>query len=299
MVLSLVSFASYHYPNKSVITTDSAQIVTLNKQFAAALRAADLQKITSLYAADAVAMPEYHTRVSGDHIREYFRQWLAGTSGNEFTKTPFRIISSGNYVLETGNFIFRFNRKNNTPFSYNGKYVQVWRKDDAGKLKLVSQIWGSSTWFDKKELPEITGIKEASVITKKSPAASGNAYGAIHDKNQQIAKLVQERAGHLFAPYYTTDAIYMPYYSPMIIGRDSINSYYIKHEDPNVGIDSVAIHIARLLEAGKFHIADGVYSVDWRSGQSSGRVNGKSINVWRKEPDGQVLLHWQMTTHDF
>ena len=298
MVLTLVSFSSYHYPDKSVTETDSAQIITLNKQFAAALRAADLQKITSLYAADAVAMPEYHTRVSGNNIREYFRQWLAGTSGNELIKTPFKLISSGNYVLETGNFTFGFNRKNNTPFSYKGKYIQVWRKDGSGKMKIVSQIWGSSTWFDKKELPEIKGIKESSAVPEESPA-TGDVYKSLHDKNRQIANLVKQRAGQLFAPYYTADAIYMPYYSPMIIGRDSINNYYIKHEDPNVGIDSVAIHIARLLEAGKFYITDGVYSVDWRSGQSNGRVNGKSINIWRKEQDGQVLLHWQMTTHDF
>lgn len=280
-----------------ILNNDSLQILALNKEFSEGLRSANLEQISRLYAADAVAMPEYHSRVSKSNIQLYFKQWLSGTSANQLTKHPYRVISSGSYVIETGYFTHGFNRNNRSPFSYEGKYVQVWRKEKNQQLKLVSQIWGSTTWFDKKELPDIVGVTQNSTIAQ--PPAKDSMYKQFDKENQKIAGFVKQRAGHLFAEQYTNDAIYMPYYSSMVIGKDSIHRYYIKHEDPNVGIDSVSIHIARVLPGDSIYIVDGVYSVNWRSGGNTGLVNGKSINIWRKEPGGRLLLHWQMTNHDF
>lgn len=301
LLLGLSSFKMHHAKNidPPVNNTDSIQVITVNKQFANALAVANLEKIAGFYAPDAVAMPEYHSRISGDNIKVYFRQWLAATTGNQLIKQPYRIISAADYVMETGYFTHSFNRNANTPFSYKGKYIQVWRRDLSGKLKLVSQIWGASDWFDKKELPSMPNIKEDPRIPGKTTRTDPDMYRYFQEENQKIAGLVKQRAGHLFAVHYTQDAIYMPYYSPMVIGRDSINSYYIKHEDPAVSIDTVRIDIARLMQVGAFYMLDGVYSVNWRSGDNSGLVHGKSINIWRKEPDGQILLHWQMTNHDF
>lgn len=301
LLLGLSSSKMHHTKNIDlpVSDTDSLQVITVNKQFADALAVANLEKIAGFYAPDAVAMPEYHSRISGDNIKVYFRQWLAATTGNQLIKQPYRVITAADYVLETGYFTHSFNRKANTPFSYKGKYIQVWRRDLSGKLKLVSQIWGATNWFDKKELPSIQDIKEDSGIREKVTRTDPDMHRYFQEENRKIAGFVKQRAGHLFAAHYTQDAIYMPYYSPMIMGRDSINSYYIKHEDPAVGIDTVSICIARLIPADGFYILDGIYSVNWRSGNNSGLVHGKSINIWRKEPDGQILLHWQMTNHDF
>lgn len=155
-----------------VQNSDSLHIIALNKEFSEGLRSANLGQISRVYAADAVVMPEYHAKVSGSNIQFYFKKWLSGTSRNQLAKHPYRVISSGNYVMETGYFTHAFNRYDRTPFCYEGKYVQVWRKEKNHPLQLVSQISGSTIWFYKKELPDIIGVTQ----TNTAPFTCGKLY---------------------------------------------------------------------------------------------------------------------------
>ncbi len=266
-----------------------------NQAFEKAWAGKDADRLAAMYDADAVIMPEYHTRVAGVSVKKYYTQWFGLTFHNKLEKKTYAVLDAGDYVLETGTLQQSFKRADSSEFSYKGKYIQVWRKHHNGSLKLVSQIWGNAAWYDKNKLPVIEGVPYHP--PGPFPLISAAAK-KIDANNRAIADLVKTRNGAAFSQYYTENAIYMPYYSPMIIGRDSIHAYYQVHEDPKTKIDAVSIKMARMINAGNFYITDGYYTVDWGFENNKGRVSGKSINIWEKQTDGKLLLRWQMTNHD-
>lgn len=273
-------------------------IETLNRQFATALEKGDVPAMMRYYAADAVSMPEHHpTLFNRTSITEYYQQWLKATSGNKYQRTIYAIKPTDGYLLESGTYIHDFTQPGQQSFRYSGKYVHIWRIGKKQELTLVSEIWGASAGFDHAALPRLTSPIPPLEITPVKRADSSLAR-SINNNNLAIAQLVKDRNGAAFSEYYTDDAIYMPYYMPMVIGKDSIHQYYVIHEDPNVGIDTVQIRISRMLPAGGYVLVNGFYRVNWRAGGNSGLVTGKSINIWRKEPDGKFRLYWQMTNHD-
>lgn len=273
------------------------QIETLNRQFATALEKGDVPAMMRYYATDAVSMPEHHpTLFNRAAITQYYQQWQKATSSNRYQRTIYAIKAADGYLLETGTYTHDFTQPGKQPFRYSGKYVHIWRIGKKQKLTLVSEIWGAAAGFEHAALPQLpppTPLQIAPIKPADSPLAR-----IINNNNAAIAQLVKDRNGAAFSEYYTDDAIYMPYYMPMVIGKDSIHQYYVVHEDPNVGIDTVQIKISRILPAGDYVLVNGYYRVNWRAGGNSGLVTGKSINIWRKEPDGKFRLYWQMTNHD-
>ncbi|SIO50907.1 YybH family protein [Chitinophaga niabensis] len=274
------------------------RIEALNQQFAKALEKGDVSAMMRYYAADAVSMPEHHpTLFNRAAITQYFQQWLKATSGNRYQRTIYSIKAADGYLLESGTYTHDFTQPGQQPFRYAGKYVHIWRIGKKQELTLVSEIWGAAAGFDHAALPLLSPPPTPLQITPIKPADSALAR-TINTNNAAIAQLVKDRNGAAFSEYYTDDAIYMPYYMPMVIGKDSIHQYYVIHEDPNVGIDTVRINISRILPAGDYVLVNGYYCVNWRAGGNSGLVTGKSINIWKKEPDGKLRLYWQMTNHD-
>jgi len=281
----------------ALLTGYQERIEVLNQQFATALEKGDVPAMMRYYTADAVSMPEHHpTLFNRAAITQYHQQWLKATSGNRYKRTIYDIKVADGYLLESGTFTHDFTQPGQQPFRYSGKYVHIWRIGKKQELTLVSEIWGAATGFDNAALPQLPRSPHLQ-ITPIKPADSALAR-IINNNNAAIAQLVKDRNGAAFSDYYTDDAIYMPYYMPMVIGKDSIHQYYVVHEDPNVGIDTVQINMSRMQPAGDYVLVNGFYRVIWRAGGNSGLVTGKSINAWKKEPDGKLRLYWQMTNHD-
>lgn len=274
------------------------QVEKLNLQFAGAFEKGDVPAMTRYYAKDAVSMPEHHQALyKPGAIAGYYKRWLAATTNNRYQRTIYSIKLAEGYLLEAGTFIHDFTQTGQQPFRYVGKYMHVWRIGKKQELTLVSEIWGAASGFDRASLPLSA---EAGPLVQLSPVkpAYKHLADSVNNCNAKVAQLVKERNGPAFSAYYTDDAIYMPYYMPMVIGKDSIHQYYVAHEDPAVAIDSVKINMSRILPAGDYVLVNGFYHVDWRAGEHSGRVTGKSINVWKREQGGKLRLFWQMTNHD-
>ncbi|QEC44334.1 YybH family protein [Pseudobacter ginsenosidimutans] len=274
------------------------KVEKLNLQFTKALEKGDVPAMMQYYAADAVSMPEHHaTLFSPKSIADYYQRWLAATSDNRCKRLIYSVKIVEGFLLEAGTFTHDFVQAGHKPFRYSGKYIHVWRIGENKSLTLVGEIWGAASGFDRASLP-LSSDNTSPVLP--APIKQGYSIQAdsINHYNVQIAQLVKERNGAAFSAYYTNDAIYMPYYMPMVIGKDSIHQYYVVHEDPAVTIDTVQINMSRVLPAGDYALVNGFYRVNWRAGEHSGLVTGKSINIWKREQDGKWRLHWQMTNHD-
>jgi ketosteroid isomerase-like protein len=268
----------------------------INQQIAVAYLHHDPTGLLRIYAGEAVSMPEYHLTLFGKKaIAHYLRKWMDSARVDSYSRQTHDITKVGDYLVETGTFSNKFSLRKKA-VDYEGKYLNIWQiKPDGGWL-LISEITGAIEHLERSDLPLSTlQIPDTTILAKPPVNATTLAIQSLDD---QIAALVVQRRGKDFAKYYTDDAIYMPYYMPMKIGKAAIDAYYREHEDPNTGIDAVHIGATRIIDIGNYALVDGYYKVDWRGGSAHGSVTGKNISVWKRDNSGHLLLFRQMAVHD-
>ena len=269
-----------------------------NQAFSEAFAAEDLAAVKSHYVDDAVLMPEHSmARYGKDAIEDYYRQWFGGAKIGSLRKTPYETLDYGDYAIETGAFVQTYTKDGAQPYEYSGKYMALWATD-GDQPRIVSELWGANAPLDDAALPV---VEDGAPATERVFRNDARVAEEIHGRNAIIGKLVTERKGGEHADLFLPDAIYMTYYTPMLVGIDNIRRYFIEHERPGeVAIDSLALSTGNIypMDGGDLQLEQGFYVVDWRAGGDSGTVRGKSLNLWKRNQDGTLMLYRQAVNHD-
>jgi ketosteroid isomerase-like protein len=272
-------------------------LTTVNAKLTQAVIKKDINTLLAGYDANAVCMPEYHNTLFGkEDIRKYYSKWLDSATVSRFQKEIHEIKQVKNFLLTSGTFNEEFTKTGRAPFVYKGKYIQVWKIGKGEGLSLISEIWGAVDNIDRASLP-LSQFIMPDTANFPRPAVTP-ALIAVTARNKHLASLIVKRDGASMADFYARDAIYMPYYMPMLTGFNTIKDYYVQHEDPKVGIDKVSINASGIIDLGAYVLVNGYYDVNWSAGEANGTVTGKSINIWKREPGGRLLLYRQMVCHD-
>ncbi|MFT3822622.1 MAG: nuclear transport factor 2 family protein [Chitinophagaceae bacterium] len=269
---------------------------SINSSTEKALQQKDLPALMQYYNAAAVCMPEYHTALyNKPAVESYYKTWLSNITVQDHHRTIYEVQRINNYLIETGTFASRFTPTGKAPFLYEGKYIVIWQIGKNDALTRLSEIWGSSQYIDRAQL-DFTGKDR--IIRTPNPRIETTLSNELDKRNELICQSVSKRDGATLATTYTHDAVYMPYYSPMLVGIDKIRPYYIEHENPGVTIDSISIKASSVIKADSLLLVNAYYVVKWRAGNDQGTVTGKSINVWKRGTDGILMLYRQMVNHD-
>lgn len=273
------------------------QIEDYNTLFGTALVENNKDVVLKSYTDQTVLMPEHSRQRSGNKaITDFYVQWLTQAKVNSYQKTIVDLQDFGDYVLEIGNFTENLHLKDLKPYVYSGKYMVVWKKASKNKMTIAAEIWGASSYFDDRFIPEIDDSK---VPTTKEFISSDKTIKEVIARNASIKNLVQKRLGAEHAKMFMLDAMYLTYYTPILSGEKEITDYFIEHEKPGtLSIDQISIETSGVIVAKKAIIEFGFYSVDWSDGDKNGNVKGKSINIWKRNGDGQLMLFRQMVNHD-
>lgn len=270
-----------------------------NQAFSNAFAAEDLATVKSYYADDAVLMPEHSaTRYGKDAIEDFYRQWFNGAKIGSLRKISHETLDYGDYAIETGAFVQTYAKEGAPAYEYSGKYMVLWDTTGSDQPRIVSELWGANAPFDDAALPLIDdGAPSAGRVFRNDAEIAEEIRG----RNALIGKLVTERKGNEHAELFLPDAIYMTYYTPMLVGIEDIRRYFMEHERPGeVAIDSLALSTGNIypLDGGKLQLEQGFYVVDWRAGGDNGTVRGKSLNLWKRNQDGTLMLYRQAVNHD-
>jgi len=173
----------------------------------------------------------------------------------------------------------------------------VWAMDGE-EPKLVAELWGADAPFDRAMLPEIAPMAgKASASFKNDPSLTAE----INARNALIDTLVTERRGAEHASLFLPDAAYLTYYTPTRQGMDQIRDYFVEHEKPgDVSIEALDLGSGKLrvLARDDVVLEEGFYRVAWRAGEANGVVRGKSLNLWKRDGDGEFKLFRQAVNHD-
>lgn len=274
------------------------RLETGNQTFSEAFATEDLAAVKSHYADDAVLMPEHSTvRYGKDAIEDFYRQWFNGARIDGLRKTPYEMLDFGDYAVETGVFVQTYAKDGGQPYDYSGKYMVLWATD-GNEPRIVTELWGANAPFDNAALP---AVEDGAPVTDRTFRNDAKIAEEISSRNAIIGKLVSERKGNEHADLFLPDAIYMTYYTPMLVGIDAIRRYFIEHERPGeVAIDSLALSTGNIypMDGGNLQLEQGFYVVNWRAGNDSGTVRGKSLNLWKRNQDGKLMLYRQAVNHD-
>ncbi|HEY0335403.1 MAG TPA: nuclear transport factor 2 family protein [Stenotrophomonas sp.] len=278
--------------------TPADRLQAANAQLRDAWLAEDAAALQGTYAADAMLMPEHSVARRGtEAIGEYYRRLFAGIELEAYHRAPRETLVFGDHAVETGHYRQAFHREGTPRTELVGKYMALWDMRGA-EPKLVSELWGADAPFDRAVLPEIPGpVDPPSSAFGNDPAL----LAEVTSRNALIDTLVTERRGAEHAALFLPDAIYLTYYTPMRVGAEQIREYFVEHEKPGgVAIDALDLRSGHLhaLQRDDVLLEEGFYQVDWRAGEDHGTVQGKSLNLWKRDADGQLKLYRQAVNHD-
>jgi len=125
---------------------DITAVMEATEQYGEAIVAGDYDKIRSLMDADVVLMPPEEPAAQGV---DSAMQSMEGIPGMEGSINPEQVEGSGNLAYVRGSYNITVIVNDTTRIPDNGKYIEVWKKQDDGSWKVVVDIWNSN------EIPEM------------------------------------------------------------------------------------------------------------------------------------------------
>jgi ketosteroid isomerase-like protein len=266
---------------------------------AKAFIAGKTKELQSQYMQWAVMMPEHSTTRKGKtNIKKYYTEWLSQAKMNSYSKTIVEVQDFDGWALEIGTFTQNFTLTGGQPFEYNGKYMVFWRT--SAKLEtspfIAAEIWGANDYINDTDFPVIND----SPAPHWDSIANEKLKNEVVSRNRVIGRLVTERKGADHAALFMPDGIYMTYYTPILVGMDKIKPYFTEHEKPGtLKIEALELATNDLYTTTAGPVIEfGSYRVDWSDGDAKGTVTGKSINVWKRDATGTLMMYRQMVNHD-
>lgn len=118
-------------------------IAKIGDDWAKHWNAAELEKLTRLYADDAVYMPPHHAAVHG---REAIHEYLKGPLRHGVRDLQYEVTfikHSGDLAYDVGRFSMTVPQADGTRRQDRGKYLTVWRHQPNGEWKIVADCWSS------------------------------------------------------------------------------------------------------------------------------------------------------------
>lgn len=128
-------------PTTKLSEQDIAAVMEATEQYGGAIVAGDFDKIRSLMDSDVVLMPPGELKAQGVDAAMQSMEGIPGMEGNI---NPEQLEGSGNLAYVHGSYNITVIVNDTTRIPDNGKYVEVWKKQDDGSWKVVVDIWNSN-----------------------------------------------------------------------------------------------------------------------------------------------------------
>ncbi len=123
-----------------------AKFNQMNKEFAKMMMEQDHEGMLKYYADDVISMPSYQPMIRGieemKKAQEMDKQ--SGVKWLDFTLNTTDVLPAGDYLIEIGTYTLKMEiPQMDKPYTDNGKYINVWEKQDDGSLKIKVDTWNS------------------------------------------------------------------------------------------------------------------------------------------------------------
>ena len=122
------------------------EVAKIGDELAEAMVARDFDRMLSMYAKDAISLPNYGPRMQGlDEFRKH--QEMVEASGMKvlsFESEPTEVWQAGDQVIEIGRFQITLEMPVMPgKVEDHGKYLTIYERDDEGELKIKVETWNT------------------------------------------------------------------------------------------------------------------------------------------------------------
>ncbi len=242
-------------------------------------------------------MPEYKTAIfSKPKLKEFYKKWLDTVDLIQYKKSVYEIQAVDNHVLEIGEYNMEFQQKLDSIHEYRGKYMIIWKGDQNGALKIVSEIFGSDVFLNPKDVPySKVSVKD---YTDREPTnISPELRGEILKLSKRAIQNVETGDGEARANEFTHDGIYMPHFEKMLVGMDNIKPYMLKTYQAEAAV-YVSHNFYDIYEFKDFVLVNGHFKGGWGDSINGGTFEGNMSNLRKRTKDGQLLMYRQLANND-
>jgi ketosteroid isomerase-like protein len=127
------------------LEAERAALFRLDKAWAQAAAAKEVERVLSFWADDARVFPPGQPAVVG---KEALRQYVSGGFAVpgfsiQWQTSDFVVSASGDVAYGVGTNTVTVNSPEGKPLTERGRAVTVWRKDPGGEWKCVIDIWNA------------------------------------------------------------------------------------------------------------------------------------------------------------
>lgn len=143
-ILILLALAIGCQQSESPMLTeaDIADIDTRREIVVSMVKSADFSQAADVYDANCIVLPPGMEATRG--IEETVNSMSQTPPVVDFSITNETIEGNGSYAFATGKFQISLMINDSIPVDDNGKYIEVWRKQDDGTWRLYQDTWNSS-----------------------------------------------------------------------------------------------------------------------------------------------------------
>jgi ketosteroid isomerase-like protein len=268
------------------------EIEAINKSIAHFYSGGMVDSIVAHYGKTFMYMPEYKPIITNTaDLKAFYAGWFKSVAITDYSKHIYEILPIDSFLLETGNFSLQYVKAGN-PANYSGKYMIIWKRGQAGKLQIVSEIFGSNTYIASENVPY------TQVVVKENKLLYKNKVGkkilpAVLAYSGKVATAVINGDGNERANGFTEDGIYMPHFDQMQIGMAAIRPYMLKTYSPGVFTYNINTFY-EIFDTGGFVFLNGAFKV----GNRKGGFTGNMSNLLKKESNGKLLMYRQLAHND-
>ncbi|GAA4272755.1 nuclear transport factor 2 family protein [Aquimarina gracilis] len=262
------------------------QLHKYNEQIIDAAITKSFDKISGLYAEDALLMAEFHPLIQNtNNIKGYYNEIFEKESLKKYTREIIEVIVFENRVIEIG----LFTKTLSNTKEYKGKYLNVWKLKDK-QLTLKAEAFGYLNHIKNPEALIAANVTVSKPYKVNIPWEM-EAYNALNKTN------VMDRIPERSANGYTEDAKYLPFADTIKVGKSALLKHYQAYYKNPAKIDSLQVWTYDYDVVDNGYIRYTGFYVDWTVPGFSGNTQGLGISYWQRLEDNTLRIHRQIGTH--
>lgn len=253
--------------------------------------------VVSFYIEDLTFFAEYKPALfDARSLKAFYNDWFRMANISAYKKKTVTVETISNYLLEIGNFQLNYSSVPDSLREYTGKYMMLWKRDGQGRLRIVSEAFGSDKYISADQVPYAdVEVKETSLVSKNE--VPGAVYVEVEAFNAGVIKAVVEGNGNARAAGFTKDGIYMPHFDTTLMGMEAIKPYMLKTYKPGGGL-FVKLTFNRIYDLGDYIFVNGHFKGGWGNAAHGGTFEGNMSNLMKRQKNGLLLMHRQIGNND-
>ena len=141
-LLALISFGSYAQSNEEM----KSLVAQMNKEMIDLVKAGRYEAMGKFYDKDAVSLPNYRVMEKGYKLilNNNLGRQKGGYKILDGSKTTVELFVGEDMMADLGTYTLTMTFPGLAePKVDNGKYLNVWRKDDEGAWRIVAETWNA------------------------------------------------------------------------------------------------------------------------------------------------------------